>query len=256
MRPSVLARLKLPSGGVIRFSDDLSVIRRVGRSLHPGAPGRTSGNPQQDRVTQVNITARTVETQGIAISACGGPRSSVNGPSYAMARSIGYCCPAPLVKIVSCYRTSRGSWCRGWSWSRRGSRCSRRSGGRCRCGRRCCGRGRCSRGCGGRCRCGRRCSGRCWCRGWCGCRSRSGCYRSIHVALDLSGAQCPVINPHIINPARKILSIERIASNRKRRGSNLNRTTCGLACHLGAVHVQTQCRSVICRCQIRPGICR
>src|SRR5205823_5042642 len=86
--PSIWSRLELPSGHEIRFSDDLSVVRRVGYSIHPGTPGHTSGELQQAGIPQVHITARSIEIQRVPISTSGGPRSSLNGTCYTMAGGI------------------------------------------------------------------------------------------------------------------------------------------------------------------------
>src|ERR1044071_7505948 len=101
MRPSVRTCFKLPSRGAIGLGHNLAVIRWVGRSLHPGTPGHTSCNLQQGGITQVNITARSVETQGIAKSASSSPSRSDDVTSDPMTRGIAYRRPTPFVKIVS-----------------------------------------------------------------------------------------------------------------------------------------------------------
>src|SRR4029453_11038614 len=98
LRPGVWSRLELPPGGVIRFGHNLSVINRIGGSLHPGTPGHTSRNLQQGGITQVNITARSVKTQRIRIFATSSPSRSEDVAVNAVARSIICGRPAPLVK--------------------------------------------------------------------------------------------------------------------------------------------------------------
>src|ERR1043165_8577467 len=93
MKPGVRTRLELPPGGAIGFRDDLSVIRRVGHGLHPGTPGHTSGKLQRGGVTQVNITAGTIETQRTSIFSSGGPSRSIDRATNAMTGSIGHRVP-------------------------------------------------------------------------------------------------------------------------------------------------------------------
>jgi hypothetical protein len=126
MRPGVWTRLELPSGGVVSFGNDLSIIPRVGRSLHPGTPSHTSADLQQGRITQINVTGRSIEIQRIPILASGSPGSSLNGASYAMTGGVSYCRPAPLVEAVSRDQAGSGRWCWRSCW------CCRRSRSCCR----------------------------------------------------------------------------------------------------------------------------
>ena len=118
VRPSVRTCLKLPSGELIGFSHDLPVVRRIGGSLNPGAPSHTSGDLQQRGVTEVNITARSVETQCFAKSSTRNPSCAEDIPSNPMTGGIIYRRPAPFVKIVSCYQTTRRSGSRSGYWGR------------------------------------------------------------------------------------------------------------------------------------------
>ena len=125
VRPSVRTCLKLPSGEVIGFSHDLSVVRRVGGSLNPGAPSHTSGDLQQRGVTEVNITARSVETQCFAKSSTRNPSCAEDIPSNPMTGGIIYRCPTPFVEPVTRDQTSRRSRSRSRSryWGRRRVSC-------------------------------------------------------------------------------------------------------------------------------------
>jgi len=167
--------------------------------------------------------------------------------------------------VSSCRRGGRSECrccgccsCRGWyrGWSMRSCRRCRWS----KCSRWCC--------------CGCVSGSRCWCRrkrgcwSWCvssgRCRSRREscswsrcgwrCYRGIHVALDLSDAQRPVVNPDLIYSPRKILTVNAIPADLQRIRRGRNSTRLRPTGYLHAVHIQPHRRPIIRRRQMRPGI--
>src|SRR5581483_2899842 len=90
----------------------------------------------------------------------------------------------------------------------------------------------CSCSCGG----GRgRSSGR-WSRSWCWrrCRSRDRC---VHVALDLSGSQCSIVYPYLVNVSLEILPINSVPTDLQGIRGHLDRAGLRATAHLHPIDV-------------------